>query len=196
MEQEQQQQAAGAYSVVAFGGSMRAASSNRGLVKLAERIAPPELRITVTELPSELPFYNDDLESNPPASVRQWRALVEGADALLIGMPEYNFGPSAMAKNAIDWVSRPYGGHTLRNKVIAMITSAGKGGGSKVQDAISPILGILGNTVVTDPLVQIALGGGRIDADGNTEDAEIEAAVAAKLAAMLSALDAAHQTNA
>ena len=110
------------------------------------------------------------------------------ADALIIGMPEYNFLPTAVAKNAIDWVSRPFGGQVLRGKVVAMITSAGKGGGSKVQASIGPIIGLLGNIVVEEPAVQIVLGANRISADGTTTDPDVETLVQAKLEAVVEAL--------
>ena len=103
-------------------------------------------------------------------------------------MPEYNYGPSAVAKNAIDWASRPFGGQALGGKMIALLTSAGKGGGGKVQEAIGPILGLLGNTVVVEPPVNIVLGMNRIQADGSTTDPDVEAAVLAKLDAVLQAL--------
>jgi chromate reductase len=156
---------------------------------MAARLAPADLHIDVVQdLVTALPFYNADLEEAPPVEVQRWRAAIEAADALIIGMPEYNFLPSPTAKNAVDWLSRPYGGHTLKGKVIAMLTSAGKGGGAKVQESIGPILGLLGNTVVTEPAVQIVLGTNRISADGSTTDPEVEAAVLAKLDAVAHAL--------
>jgi chromate reductase len=179
-----------AFTAIAFSGSLRRDSSNTGLVNMAARLAPAELHLdVVNDVVNALPFYNADLEEAVPPDVQRWRDLVAGADALIIGMPEYNFGPSAVAKNAIDWVSRPFGGQALVSKVIALLTSGGKGGGNKVQEAIGPILGLLGNTVVVDPPVQIVLGMNRIQADGTTTDPDVEAAVLGKLAAVVQALN-------
>jgi chromate reductase len=56
----------------------------------------------------EIPPYNEDVRAlGYPEPVEQLRGQVERADALLIGATEYNFGPSGVLKNAIDWVSRP-----------------------------------------------------------------------------------------
>ena len=107
---------------------------------------------------------------------------------MIIGLPEYNFLPSATAKNAVDWVSRPYGKHIMKGKAIALLTSGGKGGGAKTQAALGPILGLLGNTLVDEPSVLIALGADTINVDGTTTDPEIEAKVVAKLAAVLDTL--------
>jgi chromate reductase len=179
------------FTAVAFSGSIRAKSSNTGLVRMAARLAPTGLRVDVVdELVHALPFYNADLEADPPVEVVRWRDALTAADALIIGLPEYNFLPSPTAKNAVDWVSRPYGGHVLRGKVAALLTSAGKGGGAKTQAALGPVIGLLGNTVVDEPVVQIALGDSTIDVDGTTTDPTIEDRVAAKLAAMLDALQA------
>jgi len=177
------------FTAIAFSGSLRADSSNTGLVNMAARLAPDDLAIkVVNDLVFELPFYNADLEESPPDEVLAWRDALTSADALIIGMPEYNFLPTAVAKNAIDWVSRPFGGQVLRGKVVAMITSAGKGGGSKVQASIAPIIGLLGNIVVEEPVVQIVLGANRISADGTTTDPDVETLVRAKLEAVVEAL--------
>ncbi|MFT3855747.1 MAG: NAD(P)H-dependent oxidoreductase [Ilumatobacteraceae bacterium] len=177
------------FTAVAFSGSLRRDSSNTGLVNMAARLAPAELHVdVVNDAVFALPFYNADLEEDVPPEVQRWRDLVTAADAVIIGMPEYNFGPSAVAKNAIDWVSRPFGALALTGKVIAMLTSGGKGGGSRVQAGIGPILGLLGNTVVEDSPVHIALGADRIQADGTTADPDVEAAVLGKLDALLRAL--------
>lgn len=180
------------FTAVAISGSLRAASSNTGLVRLAQRLAAPDLVIDFDEpqqVIQQLPFYNEDLEADPPAAVLRWRELVGGADALVIGMPEHNFSPSAVAKNAIDWLTRPPGGHTLQGKVITMMTSGGKGGGSRVQPPLALILGFLGNTVVDEPAVNVAMGQSRIAVDGTTDD-EITDLVRQKVDATLVALRA------
>jgi hypothetical protein len=51
------------------------------------------------------------------------------------------------------------------------------------------MLGFMGASVVEEPQVRLALIGERIDADGNTSDPEIIDAVAAKLAALVDALE-------
>ena len=178
------------YRAIAFSGSLRAGSSNTGLVRLAARLAPPELSVEVVDWVGELPYYNPDLEADLPEVATRWRTAVEGADAVIIGMPEYNFGPTGLAKNAIDWLTRPLGTHSLRGKVVAMLTSGGKGGGSMVQPAIGGILGLLGNTIVDEPKVTIAMGATRIGGDGSTDDDEVVELVTAKLDAVVAALRA------
>lgn len=180
----------GAFTAIAFSGSLRRESANTGLVRMAARLAPAQLQVHVADWVAELPFYNPDLEAELPTLAVRWREAVAGADVVIVGLPEYNFGPSAVAKNAIDWLTRPLGTHALRGKVVALLTSGGKGGGTRVQAAVGPIIGLLGNTVVEDPAVTIALGSERISSDGTTTDPEIETLVAAKLAAVLAALTA------
>jgi chromate reductase, NAD(P)H dehydrogenase (quinone) len=180
------------FHAVAISGSLRAASSNTGLIRLAQRVAPDDLTIDFDDPQSviqQLPFYNEDLEADPPGAVLRWRELVADADALIIGMPEHNFSPSAVAKNAIDWLTRPPGQHTLQGKVITMMTSGGMGGGSRVQPPLALILGYLGNTIVEEPAVNVKMGQTRIAADGTTDD-EITDLVRQKLDATLAALHA------
>jgi hypothetical protein len=59
-----------------------------------------------------------------------------------------------------------------------------------VQPAIGGIIGLLGNTVVEEPKVNIAAGGTRIAGDGTTDDAEIIDLVTQKLANVVAALQA------
>ena len=62
------------FSAIAFSGSLRADSSNTGLVNMAARLAPDDLAIkVVNDLVFQLPFYNADLEENPPDEVLAWR---------------------------------------------------------------------------------------------------------------------------
>jgi chromate reductase, NAD(P)H dehydrogenase (quinone) len=164
-------------------------------VHLAARVTPPGLTVEIVDWIDQLPYYNPDFELELPDVARRWRQLITEADAIVIGMPEYNYGPSAVAKNAIDWLSRPPAERVLQGKVIALVTSGGKGGGSKVQAAIGPILGLLGNTVIDEPPVQIALGANRISGDGQTDDEEIIDLVTRKMANLALALVEAASTR-
>jgi chromate reductase len=161
------------FRAVAFSGSLRVGSTNTALIHLAARVAPANLEIEIVDWIDQLPYYNPDLEADLPEVARKWRQTIVGADAVIIGLPEYNFGASAVAKNAIDWLTRPIPDYPLKAKVIAMLTSAGKGGGAQVQLSLGSILGLLGNEVVDEPVVQIARGVTRIPADGDIDDVEI-----------------------
>lgn len=173
-------------SVLAVSGSLRHNSSNTGLVRMAMRLAPSELAFTHWTRIGELPFYNEDLEVDPPSIVREWRDAVSSSDALFVAAPEYNFGPTGVLKNAIDWVTRPLGQHALRGKAISIVSSAGGTGGSHMIEQLSGILALLGNTVVSEPAVQIAKGAERISADGATTDPQIEELIRQRLAALTS----------
>ena len=160
-------------------GSLRQESSNQGLVKLAQKLAPADVTFTLYDKIGSLPFYNEDLEdpSRTPISVIDWRNVVTSADALFIAAPEYNFGPSAVLKNAIDWATRPMGQHALSGKIISLISSSGGTGGAHMIEQLGGILGLLGNTVISEPNGQIAKGAARISANGSTSDPAIEALV-------------------
>lgn len=177
-------------TVVAICGSLRSASSNLGLVRMAQRLAPESLAIEHFDSIGSLPFYDEDLEADPPTVVRAWRDTVSAADAVFIASPEYNFGPTGVLKNAVDWVTRPLGQHALRGKVLSIASSAGSTGGSHMTEQLSGILTLLGNTVVNEPAIQIVKGADRITADGSTTDPEVESLVRRRLESVAVALDA------
>lgn len=90
--------------VLALSGSLRAASINSAFCRAAARLAPPGMRVALYTNLGELPLFNPDLESTPPASVLALREYVVAADALLIASPEYAHGVSGPMKNALDWL--------------------------------------------------------------------------------------------
>ena len=169
------------HKVLAICGSLRASSSNLGLIRMAQRLAPADIDIVHWDRLGEIPFYNEDLEAAPPSVVTEWRDAVTTADGLFMAAPEYNFGPTAVLKNAIDWVTRPLGQHALRGKTISIVSSAGSTGGKHMIEQLSGILALLGNTVVSEPVVQIAKGADVISSDGLTTDPTIEDSIARRL---------------
>lgn len=172
------------HKVLAICGSLRASSSNLGLIRMAQRLAPTDIDIVHWDRLGEIPFYNEDLEAAPPSIVTEWRDVVTTADGLFMAAPEYNFGPTAVLKNAIDWVTRPLGQHALRGKRISIVSSAGSTGGKHMIEQLSGILALLGNTVVSEPVVQIAKGAELISSDGSTTDPTIEDSIARRLGSL------------
>jgi chromate reductase len=91
-------------------------------------------------------FTNEDLEHPDfPDSVRALHVAARDADALLLGVPEYNYGPSGVLKNILDWLSRPVGGCVAVGKPVAMIVAAaGIFGIVRAQLALRPTLMAMG----------------------------------------------------
>ncbi len=54
----------------------------------------------------DLPHYDQDIENEPPAVVKEFKSKVAAADAVLWATPEYNYSIPGVLKNAIDWLSR------------------------------------------------------------------------------------------
>lgn len=176
------------FRAIAFSGSLRKGSTNTALIHLAQRISPPELTIEIIDWVDQLPWMNPDLETDPPEVVQRWWAALRGADALIVGMPEYNATPTALAKNAIDWATRPPSDRAIAGTVVAFLSAAGRSGGRNSQSSVTPVLGYMGATIIEEPEVRLSMVGDRVDAEGNTDDPEIIDAVAAKLRAVVDAL--------
>ncbi len=154
---------------------------------MAQRLASAEpslgIDIVTTDIIGSLPFYNADLEdpASTPTSVKDWRALIDACDGLFIAAPEYNFGPTALIKNAIDWASRPPGQHALRNKAISLVSSSASTGGKHMSEQLTHVLTLLGNTLVDQPNGLFVKGAERISPDGTTTDPDVETAVRSRL---------------
>lgn len=89
---------------LAISGSLRAASVNSAVLRLATKLAPAQVEVTLCTVIRDLPLFNPDLETDLPAAVVQLRSEVEQADALLIASPEYAHGVTGTIKNALDWL--------------------------------------------------------------------------------------------
>jgi NAD(P)H-dependent FMN reductase len=139
--------------ILALVGSLRAGSTNRQLAEAAVKVAPEGAEIQLFEGLGEVPFYNEDLdvEGAVPAAAAKLRAAAQASDALLFFSPEYNGTMPAVMKNAIDWLSRPYGAGALGGKPVAVIgTALGQYGGVWAHDDARKAVGIAGGKVVED----------------------------------------------
>lgn len=107
-------------TVAVLVGSLRKESVNR---KTAEALAAlaPHLAFNFIEI-GDLPFFDQDLELDPPAQWVRLRKEIAAADAVLFVTPEYNRGLPAVLKNAIDVASRPYGQSVWNGKPAAIVS--------------------------------------------------------------------------
>ncbi len=144
-----------ATKILALVGSLRAASVNRQIAELAADIAPDDVTVTIFEGLNDLPFYNEEIDdamtadAPPLAPVTALRAAAAEADAALVVTPEYNGSIPAVVKNAIDWLSRPFGNGALKGKPLAVIGgSFGQYGGVWAHDETRKSFGIAGARVV------------------------------------------------
>src|SRR3954470_11369569 len=95
-------------TLIGISGSTRRGSFNGALLSAAAAAMPAgsELRI---ESIAQIPLYNGDDEAahGIPVPVTKLKDAIAAADGLLLVTPEYNNSVPGVAKNAIDWLSRP-----------------------------------------------------------------------------------------
>ncbi|MGI5141581.1 MULTISPECIES: NAD(P)H-dependent oxidoreductase [unclassified Streptomyces] len=162
--------------ILALVGSLRAGSHNRQLAEAAVKHAPEGVEVVLQEGLAEVPFYNEDIdvEGNVPAAAATLRAAANQADALLLFSPEYNGTIPAVLKNAIDWLSRPYGAGAMVGKPVAVVgTAFGQYGGVWAQDEARKAVGIAGGTVVEEAKLSIPGSVTRFAETHPADDAEV-----------------------
>lgn len=144
--------------ILALVGSLRAGSHNRQLAETAVKHAPAGVEVTLFEGLAEVPFYNEDIdvEGSVPEAAARLRAAAGQVDAFLLFSPEYNGTMPAVLKNAIDWLSRPYGAGAISSKPTAVVgTAFGQYGGVWAQDDVRKSAGIAGASVLEDAKLSI-----------------------------------------
>jgi chromate reductase len=110
-------------NVAVIVGSLRKGSLNRRLANALAELAPASLQLAIVEI-GHLPFYNQDLDENPPAAWTTFRERIRAADAVLFVTPEYNRSVPAVLKNALDVGSRPYGKSAWNGKPGAVVSAS------------------------------------------------------------------------
>ncbi|WP_347941445.1 NAD(P)H-dependent oxidoreductase [Peribacillus simplex] len=91
--------------VVAIVGSIRKESYNLKLAKYIQTRYQDRFDLEILNI-RDLPFYDQDIENDPPLVVKEFKSKVAEADAVLWVTPEYNSTIPGVLGNAIDWLSR------------------------------------------------------------------------------------------
>lgn len=168
-------------------GSLRTGSVHRVVAMAAAELAPGA--VTLTEVPIvDVPFYNQDIEdAGEHPAVAEMRAVVNAADGLVFVTPEYNGSMPAVVKNAVDWLSRPYGSGAIAAKPTMIIAATpGRHDAASVRAALATSAGIAGASV-HEPTHGIA-SVTRMMEDGELSDPDTRAALADALAAFVATL--------
>jgi chromate reductase len=153
--------------VCGIAGSLRSASYNRALLRLAQEVAPDDMEIRIFDRIGEIPHYNEDVEKegDPEPVVALKRAIAE-ADALLIATPEYNQGVPGVLKNAIDWASRPARRSVLVKKPTAIFgASPASTGSARAQSQLRQDLVFSDVPVLVQPEILVYRAQEKFDAE-------------------------------
>lgn len=161
--------------IIGISGSTRKGSFNAAVLRAAssEMPAGAELRI---ESISAIPLYNgdDEAEHGIPEPVARLKDAIANADGLLLVTPEYNNGIPGVAKNAIDWLSRPPSdiGKVFGKKPVAIAGASNGGFGTVLaQSAWLPVFKTLGAQVWTGGRLLVSRAHTLVNDKGEITDA-------------------------
>jgi chromate reductase, NAD(P)H dehydrogenase (quinone) len=172
--------------ILGFAGSLRKQSYNRSALRAAVKLVPADSKLDAFDL-AGIPLFNQDHEREPPSTVREFKAAVKAADAILIVTPEYNYSVPGVLKNALDWASRPYGDNAWDGKPVGIIgASIGMLGTGRAQYHLRQMFVFLNMFPLNQPEVMIAYADEKFDEEGNLKDAK----TAQKIQGLLEALAA------
>jgi chromate reductase len=174
------------FQLIGIAGSLRTHSFNMGLLRAAQDVAPSGMQITIIDV-TPIPFYNADVEARgDPAPVAQLKAAVQRADALLIAVPEYNYGVSGVLKNTIDWLSRPPQ-LVLKDKPVALMgASPGMTGTARAQLQLRQAFVYTQTPVMPPPPeILVAQAQEKFDGEGQLTDEDTRARIRRLLEALV-----------
>ena len=153
--------------IAVVAGSLRADSFNRKLAGGLAKLAPAGFSFKDVQI-GDLPLYNQDHDSAPPASVQRLKAEITAAHGVLFVTPEYNRSIPGVLKNAIDHASRPYGKSAWAGKPAGVIgVSVGAAGTAMAQQHLRNILAYLDMPTLGQPEAFVHAKDGLLNADGS-----------------------------
>jgi len=181
-------------TIIGLSGSLRRESYNSALLRAAATLMPAG-SVLVIESIAGIPLYDGDEESarGIPGPVARLKDAIAGADGLLLASPEYNHGIPGVAKNAIDWLSRPPGDapRVFRDRPVALTgASPGAFGTVLAQNAWLPVFRTLGCDFWAGGRLLVSRAASVFDADGQLTDAKTREALQAFLAGFVTHVQA------
>jgi chromate reductase len=154
--------------ILGVGGTLRKGSYSRALLLEAQKLAPADAVIEITDI-GNFPLYNADI--GMPSVVQDFKNKVKAADAILFSTAEYNYSVPGSLKNALDWGSRPYGDNSWEDKPAAIMSeSTGMLGGVRAQYHLRQMTLFTNIHVLNKPEVMVGKVKEKFDEQGNLTD--------------------------
>jgi NAD(P)H-dependent FMN reductase len=120
--------------ILVMAASLRKESLNKKLAALAgARLGAQSIDTEVVQFNDfTMPLYDFDVQQEGfPPGADALKAKIEGADAVIFVVPEYNYSIPGAFKNALDWLSRYRPGPLLHKPVLLMGASPGMVGANR-----------------------------------------------------------------
>jgi chromate reductase len=174
--------------LLGIAGSLRKASTNRGLLRAAQANLPPDAAMEIADL-TDVPFFNQDIATKP-AAVERVLAQIGAADALVLGSTEYNYSMAPALKNILDWASREPNNVLLAGKPVAIMGAGGGMGSSRAQYHLRQVCVFLDLQPLNKPEVFANAFAGGFDEAGNLTDAKLTQLMAAQMQALVAKVKA------
>lgn len=172
-------------SILAFAGSLRKGSFNKSLLRAAAELLPQDAELEVFDL-AGIPVFNQDEEDHLPEKVKEFKAKIRAADAVLIATPEYNYSIPGVLKNAIDFATRPSGDNAFAKKPVAIMgASNGMLGTARVQYHLRQVLIALDTYPLNRPEVMINFVESKMDQNGTVTDQKTRDVIANLLVSLV-----------
>ncbi len=176
-------------SLLGIAGSLRRASTNRGLLRAAQAQLPAGACLDIADL-SDIPFYNTDI-AEKPAAVSRLLAQIGAADGLVLACTEYNYSLAPALKNILDWASREPDNALLAGKPVAIMGAGGGMGTSRAQYHLRQVCVFLDLRPLNKPEVFANAYTGGFDADGNLIDEKLTQLIGEQMQALVARVIAA-----
>ena len=172
--------------IIGISGALRKASTNTGLLRAIQQLAPARLQIDIATLHG-IPLYDGDAEAatGKPQSVKDLDARIRAADGVIIATPEYNFSIPGVLKNATDWVSRGSAPFKWKRTGIVGSSEGAFAGTARAQYHLRQNLQSLQAIVMPKPEMFITHNEVKFDASGDLTDDETRQRLATWLTAFI-----------
>ena len=175
--------------LLGIAGSLRQASTNRGLLRAAQASLPAGASLEIADL-TDIPFYNQDI-AEKPAAVSRVLAQIGEADGLVLASTEYNYSLAPALKNILDWASREAGNTLLAGKPVAIMGAGGGMGSSRAQYHLRQVCVFLDLHPLNKPEVFANAFAGGFDANGDLIDEKLVKLVGEQMQALIARVVAA-----